>query len=207
MPDYQPSPAVLAALARVAAHPPHGEVWASRHADGTVTVDHADDRILVTDEVAAYARREDGTLVLDTAGQYRYRFADDQTDRPPGAHFYERISPAGEPTTMLSDLPTPFAAAVLSSVAAGPGLTATELERAAVGVTYPAENLARYDLGDRIVWRGYGNWLTVECITNDRGLVLDVRLTASPDELGLELVDPAGNVVASRTIDRRAVEL
>lgn len=48
-----------------------------RHEDGTVTVEYADRIIAVArdlwDQIGAIHKRDDGTLWLDTAGQYRYQ--------------------------------------------------------------------------------------------------------------------------------------
>lgn len=56
----------------------YGIAYMRRHDDGTVTVDHADRVIGVHaelwDEMRMPHRRSDGTLWLDTAGEYRYRF-------------------------------------------------------------------------------------------------------------------------------------
>ena len=54
----------------------YGEAVMKQHEDGTITVEHADDVIDVSMELLASlspAHIRDGMLVLDTAGEYRYR--------------------------------------------------------------------------------------------------------------------------------------
>lgn len=55
----------------------YGTAYLRHYADGTVTVDHADDCIGVTrdwwDSMASEHHRADGHLQLDTAGEYVYR--------------------------------------------------------------------------------------------------------------------------------------
>ena len=73
--------------------PRYGTAYVERQADGTRTVRHADFRIglmgeLVDQFQADGAIDSDGTLTLDTAGQYRYRSIayEPQSD----IHVYER---------------------------------------------------------------------------------------------------------------------
>lgn len=55
----------------------YGDIFLTRQADGTITVDKADDVILVAKSMLAHPdlaeRYVDGVLTADTAGQYRYR--------------------------------------------------------------------------------------------------------------------------------------
>jgi hypothetical protein len=52
----------------------YGTAALRRHDDGTITVERADDVILVsTDLLAETGHYVDGVLKLDTAGEYRYR--------------------------------------------------------------------------------------------------------------------------------------
>ena len=51
--------------------------------DGTVVVKRADDTIgIAADLLAELTVGEDGVLVLDTAGKYRYRFAHESRTTP-----------------------------------------------------------------------------------------------------------------------------
>jgi hypothetical protein len=56
----------------------YGTATVRKHDDGTVTVEQADQVIGVSrdlwDEMELPHKRDDGTLWLDTAGEYRYRF-------------------------------------------------------------------------------------------------------------------------------------
>lgn len=68
------------------------------HTTGTVTVGHADDVIGVTSELwedlGPEHRPDDESLVLDTAGEYRYQLVGETTD---GIHIiliFERIRAA-----------------------------------------------------------------------------------------------------------------
>lgn len=54
----------------------YGTASMARLDDGSVLVEQADDTIGVSAELLAEMRvGEDGVLALDTAGEYRYRFA------------------------------------------------------------------------------------------------------------------------------------
>lgn len=72
-----------------------GEAQLTRHSDGRVTVDHADPVIRVSqallDNAAPGVVAEDGTLVLDTAGEYRYRYVRHESD---DVLIYSRIGSA-----------------------------------------------------------------------------------------------------------------
>lgn len=57
---------------------------------GERTVTRADPVILVAVEVLDVVLGQDGFLILDTAGEYRYRFVREHDDR---THVYERIQP------------------------------------------------------------------------------------------------------------------
>jgi hypothetical protein len=76
---------------------PPGEAVVVRAADGTRKVERADPVILVAVEMLTATDLDpdviepDGTLRLDTAGEYRYRFVRADSDR---AHVYERIEQA-----------------------------------------------------------------------------------------------------------------
>lgn len=74
-----------------------------RHIDGTVTVVHAEPLIRVS---RALLQRDDlrpgvwdgATLTLDTAGEYRYRYARPDPENPRDVLLFERIeqpAPAG----------------------------------------------------------------------------------------------------------------
>lgn len=72
-----------------------GTATVTWHDDGTRTVDHADRVIGVAvsllqhDNLAPDFIEQDGTLRLDTAGQYRYRFVRAENAH---THVYERIT-------------------------------------------------------------------------------------------------------------------
>ncbi|GHF30735.1 MULTISPECIES: hypothetical protein [Actinomycetes] len=75
--------------------PEPGTATVRRYEDGTVEVIHADDVIAVDPEALKTATREhlreDGTLVLDTAGQYRYRQTGTATDFGHEYLVFERV--------------------------------------------------------------------------------------------------------------------
>lgn len=73
-----------------------GRAVVIRNGDGTRSVKHADAEIWVSTELLASPDNDpdfiepDGTLRLDTAGEYRYRFVRVADEH---AHVYERITP------------------------------------------------------------------------------------------------------------------
>jgi hypothetical protein len=74
--------------------PPHGTAFVKRADGDTRVVLHADPVIgveteLLTWELYKDCVEPDGTLRLDTAGEYRYRFVRAQDER---VHIYERIT-------------------------------------------------------------------------------------------------------------------
>lgn len=82
---------------------PYGDAVMTRHdnpyspGDYTITVERADNLIGVTPEfwngdLLEGHRIDDQTLVLDTAGQYRYRLIGEHAD---GALLFERITNSG----------------------------------------------------------------------------------------------------------------
>lgn len=75
-----------------------GNTVICRNQDGTRTVDHADPTIriaaeLLNGDLYPDVIEPDGTLRLDSAGQYRYRFARAESDH---VHIYERITEDGQ---------------------------------------------------------------------------------------------------------------
>lgn len=72
-----------------------GDAVMVRHADGTRSVERADPVIRVSTELLTSPDNDpdviepDGTLRLDTAGEYRYRFVRVEDEH---AHIYERIT-------------------------------------------------------------------------------------------------------------------
>lgn len=73
-----------------------GEATVHRRDDGTRFVTHADPLIrvsteLLNGELAADVVEPDGTLRLDTAGEYRYRFVRAEDERN---HIYRRVTSA-----------------------------------------------------------------------------------------------------------------
>lgn len=71
----------------------YGEVIVKKHADSTLTIEHADPVVLVAKDLlinpglATYA---DGVLTLDPAGEYRYRRVRSHDEH---ADVFHRITP------------------------------------------------------------------------------------------------------------------
>lgn len=80
------------------ADPAGGQAVMHRHEDGTVTVEHADNVIDVTPELLDQLEpphlEPDGTLVLDTAGEYRYQRVGERADQGRRVLVYRRVQRA-----------------------------------------------------------------------------------------------------------------